>query len=48
MWAFDDMPPVDFDKTVPLQEGKPTGLPLAILAFAALLLTATLAERYLG
>ena len=49
MWTFDEMPPqVDFDKTVPLPEGRPTGLPLAIVLFLALIAAAALAERYLG
>jgi len=48
MRTFDEMPPVDFDKTVPLPEGRPTGLPLAIVLFLVLIAAAALAERYLG
>jgi hypothetical protein len=48
VWTFDETPPqVDFDKTVPLGQGKPTRLPLAISIFAVLMLVAALAERYL-
>ena len=48
MRTFDEMPPVDLDKTVPLWEGKPTGLPLAIVLLLLLVAAAALAERYLG
>ena len=38
---------VDFDKTVPLDGGTPTRLPLAAAIFLALILVAALAEHYL-
>jgi len=48
MWTFDETPPqVDFDKTVPLDGGTPTRLPLAAAIVFVLILVAALAERYL-